>query len=221
LENRICGGDYVDREILYNCLSRIGKLVESPEKLKILDAVCQAERSVESISDVTGIPFRSVSHHLQKLTDYGFLQRTKQGRRVLYSVSSPDVAVFLERMKRLAEVLYLELPFSLRSLSEFRMESVHQSGLKEYCLVDLRPREEYLHGHLPEAVNIPYTQFEGRINELPGDTPVLAYCRDKYCDLADKAVEMLRNRGREAWRLEDSVTSRLLEEQQQETKGLR
>ncbi len=71
----------MEREVLYDCLSRIGKLVESPEKLKIIDAICQAERS-------GGINFRgnrdslqSVSHHLQKLTDYGFLRRSKRGRR--------------------------------------------------------------------------------------------------------------------------------------------
>ena len=209
----------MEREILYDCLSRIGKLVESPEKLKIIDALCQAERSVESISEATGIPFKSVSHHLQKLTDYGFLRRTKRGRRVYYSVSSQAVTVFLERMKRLAEKLYLELPHSLSSLDEYRIENISQAGVKEYCLVDLRPEEEYNHMHLPEAVNIPYSQFENRMEELPGDVTVLAYCRDKYCDLADKAVELLRKRGREAWRLEDSVTSRLLERNHQETKG--
>jgi rhodanese-related sulfurtransferase len=211
----------MDREILYGCLSRIGKLVESPEKLKILDAVCQAQRSVESISDITGIPFRSVSHHLQKLADYGFLKRIKLGRRVLYSVASPDVTVFLERMKRLAEMLYLEIPHSLGPLGEYRIARVEQAGADEYCVVDLRPEEEYRHGHLPDALNIPYAQFGDRIGELPPDITVLAYCRDKYCDLADKAVQLLRDRGRTAWRLEDSVTSRLLDKrtQEQETKG--
>ena len=199
------------REILYDCLSRIGKLVESPERLKILDALCQAERPVESVSEVTGIPFRSVSHHLQKLADYGFLKRRKLGRQVLYSVACDEVAVFLERMKRLAEELYAEIPHSLRPLEGYRIRRIEQAEVKEYCLVDLRPEEEYLHGHIPGALNIPYPQFEDRMDELPGEAAVLAYCRDRYCDLADDVVERLRKMGRNAWRLEDSVTTRLLE----------
>lgn len=199
------------REALYDCLSRIGKLVESPERLKIIDALCQAERPVESISEATGIPFRSVSHHLQKLTDYGFLKRRKQGRQVLYSVASNEVAVFLERMKRLAEELYAEIPHALGPLEGNRIGSIEEAGLKEYCLVDLRPEEEYIHGHIPGALNIPYDQFDNRMEELPEETAVLAYCRDRYCDLADKVVEKLKGMGRNAWRLEDSVTSRMLD----------
>ncbi len=99
-------------------------------------------------------------------------------------------------MKRLAEKLYLELPHSLNSLEKYRIENISQVGVKEYCLVDLRPEEEYNHRHLPEAVNIPFPQFENRMEELPGEVTVLAYCRDKYCDLADRAVQLLEGKGK-------------------------
>lgn len=34
-------------------------------------------------------------------------------------------------------------------------------------LIDVRPREEYLSGHIPGAISIPLKELETRLNELP------------------------------------------------------
>lgn len=208
----------MDRTDLYQCLSRIGKLVESPERLRILDCLCQTERSVESISEVTGLPYKTVSHHLQKLTTNGFTSRRKDGRNVLYSVSGLEVAAFMRSMLKLSENLYPEIPLSLAALRPNRLERIEDLPESDPLIVDLRPEEEFDEAHIPGALNIPYDQLEDRKDELPMNSPVLAYCRDEYCELADSAVLLLRKTGRLAWRLEDSVLARLTEGRQIERK---
>jgi NADPH-dependent 2,4-dienoyl-CoA reductase/sulfur reductase-like enzyme/rhodanese-related sulfurtransferase len=44
-------------------------------------------------------------------------------------------------------------------------------------LLDLRTAEEYAHGHIPGAVNIPVDDLRSRLSELPRDRPIAAYCQ--------------------------------------------
>ena len=78
-------------------------------------------------------------------------------------------------------------------------------------LVDVRPREEFEHGHLPGAVPIPLEELERRLDELPRDRRIVAYCRGEYCLFADEAVELLRSRGFEAVRLDGGWLEWLVE----------
>lgn len=45
-------------------------------------------------------------------------------------------------------------------------------------ILDVRTPEEYAHGHVPGAVNIPFDKIDGRINELLAskDKDVVLYC---------------------------------------------
>jgi rhodanese-related sulfurtransferase len=70
-------------------------------------------------------------------------------------------------------------------------------------LIDVRPEDEFAHGHLPGALNIPLGQLELRLAELPPDREVVAYCRGPWCVLSFEAVALLRRRGHLARRLED------------------
>ncbi len=44
-------------------------------------------------------------------------------------------------------------------------------------IVDVREPGEYAAGHLKTAVNIPLSQFRGRLSEIPKDVPVYLHCR--------------------------------------------
>jgi ArsR family transcriptional regulator len=70
-------------------------------------------------------------------------------------------------------------------------------------LIDVRPEDEFAHGHLPGALNIPLGRLELRLAELPPDREVVAYCRGPWCVLSFEAVALLRRRGHLARRLED------------------
>lgn len=47
----------------------------------------------------------------------------------------------------------------------------------DYALIDVREVEEYEDGHLPNAVNIPLSEFQARFSEVPKDKPVVMVCR--------------------------------------------
>ena len=72
-------------------------------------------------------------------------------------------------------------------------------------VLDVRPAAEYAAGHLPGAVSIPVGELRRRLAELPADREVVAYCRGPYCAFAHEAVELLRDEGFAARRLEDGL----------------
>ncbi|MFG1947334.1 rhodanese-like domain-containing protein [Nonomuraea sp. NPDC048826] len=44
-------------------------------------------------------------------------------------------------------------------------------------LLDVREHDEWVAGHAPEAVHIPMTQIQARVDEVPSDHPVYVVCR--------------------------------------------
>ena len=46
-----------------------------------------------------------------------------------------------------------------------------------HLLIDVRTPEEFASGHIEGAVNIPVEEMAGRLDEIPGDTPIVVYCR--------------------------------------------
>ena len=72
-------------------------------------------------------------------------------------------------------------------------------------MIDVRPESEYRAGHIPGAISIPVAELKARLKELPKQREIVAYCRGPYCVMAIDAVELLRNKGFKAQRLEDGV----------------
>jgi rhodanese-related sulfurtransferase len=72
-------------------------------------------------------------------------------------------------------------------------------------LLDVRPAGEYEQAHLEGAVSIPIDEIEQRADELPEDAEILVYCRGPFCTYSDQAVDVLREAGLEARRLEPGL----------------
>jgi len=198
-------------------MSEVGKALDSPERLRILDSLSQAARSVEDLSMVLELPVRTVSHHLQKLKASGFVSFEKQGRHSIYSVSCEGVIRFLSNLKNLSVELLPDMKLHMKELEGTRavyrcpdnknIDDMITSG--EITLIDVRNREEYTSRHLPGAVSAPIDEIDSFISGFDGRGIVLAYCSDIFCVLADKAVTEIRKAGYTAFRLEDSVTERI------------
>jgi rhodanese-related sulfurtransferase len=75
----------------------------------------------------------------------------------------------------------------------------------DVILLDVRPAVEYETAHLPGAVSIPWNEVAHRLDELPGDKTIVAYCRGPYCVYADEALSRLAAIGRAVARLEEGV----------------
>ena len=71
----------------------------------------------------------------------------------------------------------------------------------QVILLDLHDQDEYRAGHLPHARHIGLKDLAMRVDELPGDRPILAYCRGPYCISALKGITLLRELGIPAQRL--------------------
>lgn len=62
-------------------------------------------------------------------------------------------------------------------------------------VLDVRTPEEYAGGHVPGAINVPYTELPARISELPGaaDKDVVLYCNTGV--RAERAAARLKKVG--------------------------
>jgi rhodanese-related sulfurtransferase len=75
----------------------------------------------------------------------------------------------------------------------------------EVVALDVRPQVEFASGHIPGAVSIPFDELEARLDELPRDREVIAYCRGPYCLMAREAVRLMEAHGIRAQALEEGI----------------
>jgi len=199
--------------LLYEQLARIGKAVASPSRVELLDLLCQGERSVDALARATGMSVTNTSQHLQALRSARLVETRREGTRVYYRLAGDEVCRFLSSLRvlaraRLAEVEqvvrdYLEEPGELEPLT--RSELLERAQQGDVLVLDVRPAEEYAAGHIPGAVSIPLGELEQRLERLPREAEIVAYCRGPFCLLASEAVELLRASGFRARRLEDGL----------------
>ena len=198
------------KDALYAQFARIGAALASERRLELLDLLAQAPRHVEALAAETAMSVANTSQHLQALKNARLVEARRAGARVEYRLADDSVARMWLALRevgeaRLSEVREISRDFGL---DESRGEMVHReqleglSGEGSILLLDVRPRHEQEHGHIPGAVLIPHDELESRLDELPRDRRIVAYCRGEYCLFADAAVELLRRRGFDAVRLD-------------------
>ena len=201
------------KDAIYEQFARIGKAVSSPKRLELIDLICQSEKTVETLSKETGLTMANTSQHLQTLKTARLIKAEKEGLYVKYRLADENVCEFFRSMRLLAENRLAEVDMIKRRFLEGKqgMEPVNREDLLkrvvagDVTVLDVRPVEEYAAGHIPGALSVPLEQLKEILAELPADQEIVAYCRGPYCVLAVKAVEVLRDKGFIAIRLEESV----------------
>lgn len=196
---------------MFEQFARIGKALASAKRLEILEFLAQAERSVEVLSRMAGLSVANTSQHLQQLRQAGLVEARKDGVYVFYCLAGDGIVRLLSALRavgqnRLAEVdklvkLYFDSKDNLEPVPARELMQRARKGL--VTVLDVRPAEEYAVGHIPGAINVPVGDLRMRLNEIPRDREIVAYCRGPYCLLAFEAVAELRKKGRNARRLED------------------
>ena len=78
-------------ERLFEVVSGYFGLLAEPTRLKILNAICEGERSVTDIVERVGSSQTNVSRHLNLMYGRGVLKRRREGATVFYSVSDPNI----------------------------------------------------------------------------------------------------------------------------------
>jgi rhodanese-related sulfurtransferase len=201
------------KDAIYEQFARLGKAVASPKRLELLDLLCQCPRSVDALAQQAGISVANASQHLQVLRAARLVDAEKKGLYVEYRLADDEVGRFFVALRGLAESRLAEVERVSREYHASRagMEAVASDELLrrvnngEVTVLDVRPVEEYRAGHLPGAISIPIDELRTRLLELAPDREVVAYCRGPYCVMAVEAVELLREQGITAHRMELGV----------------
>ncbi len=203
------------KDITFQQLSNIAAAFASPKRLEILDLLSQGEKDVDSLTKETSMNFANTSRHLQILKNAKIVQTRKEGIRVIYFLASDEVIKYWKSLQTLAEQSAAELREAVKSFLEERsiFEPISmkelQSKIKksDVTVIDVRPKEEYLKGHLPGAVSVPMSELKSKIKSLPAGKEIIAYCRGKYCVMAPEAAKILTGKGFKTTILQDDVNS--------------
>lgn len=72
-----------------------------------------------------------------------------------------------------------------------RLKHILQHHLKDYNLIDLRKYEDYVKGHIPYSVHIPFEQLEEQLVKFSKDKINILYSYSPLCQLSQKAAYIL------------------------------
>ncbi len=197
------------KDALFDQFARIGKAVANPHRLELLDLLAQGERRVEDLAREANPPVANAPPHLQALRRARLVEARRQGTAIYYRLADQRVLRLWQAIRELGEARLAEVEQLTRAYLHDRsqLEAVDAATLWQrladegVIVLDVRPVEEYRAGHIPGARSIPVTELAARLNELPPDRDIVAYCRGPYCVFADEAVALLRDRGYRAARL--------------------
>jgi rhodanese-related sulfurtransferase len=201
------------KDEVYEQIARISKAAAAPKRLELLDLLSQGPRTVEVLAGLAAITVGNASQHLKILRAARLVDAQKQGLYVEYRLADAEVANFFVALRTLAQSRLAEVERITREYLERRnaLEAVEGEELVRrvrsgaVTVIDVRPVEEYRAGHIPGARSIPMTELAARLQEVPKDREVVAYCRGPYCVMAVEAVDLLRRQGFAAHRMEQGV----------------
>ncbi|WP_341257750.1 MULTISPECIES: ArsR/SmtB family transcription factor [Gordonia] len=200
---------------IYSQLSRIGKALSNPLRLRLLDRLETGEHTVEELAEATGLPVKNTSAQLQQLRAAQLVQSRREGVHIHYRIADSATSAFLGAFADYAAGSLAELRDELADLYRRRppMESVDVAELDrrlredDVVLVDVRSADDYARGHVEGAVSIPVADLDRRIAELPESADVVAYCSGPYCLASADAVAVLVGLGRSAKRVDGGITA--------------
>jgi len=196
---------------LYEQFARIGKALANPHRLELLDVLAQCEYTVEALAQETSTSVANTSQHLQILRAAHLVEVRREGVSMYYRLADDSVFILWQAMRTVGEAQLAEID---RVVDTFLHDRQHLQPItapellsrlndEQVIVLDVRPAEEYIAGHLPRARSMPVAELEVRLSELPADKEFVAYCRGPYCVFADEAVALLQQHGYIASRLQE------------------
>jgi DNA-binding transcriptional ArsR family regulator/rhodanese-related sulfurtransferase len=197
---------------VYDGVARVAQALASGTRLKMLELLAQRERAVQDLSESAALNLTTASAHLQVLREAGLVASRRAGRQIFYRLAGEDVTALMVELAEVAERrrpsvradLAAALPLEgIRLMSRAELLAASKNG--DVVVLDVRPADEFAAGHLDGAVSIPLAEIADRLNEIPPDAEVVAYCRGRYCVLSHEAVRLLLAKGISARLAEDGV----------------
>ncbi|WP_019557751.1 ArsR/SmtB family transcription factor [Thiomicrorhabdus arctica] len=200
---------------LFEQLAQIGKSLGHANRLLILDVLAQGSCQVEVLSFKLGLSVANVSKHLQHLKQAGLVVNEVQGTQRIYQLSDEAIVPLIQILRQIAENQMAEVANLLNQkllprapLMPFNPKELKQAVQeKKVTLLDVRPSDEYLAGHIDGAINLPIESLDHPTTQalafaqLSQQKPIVVYCRGPYCLWSYEAVEKLQANGHMASRM--------------------
>ncbi|MFL5619401.1 MAG: ArsR/SmtB family transcription factor [Gemmatimonadaceae bacterium] len=201
------------KDDLYAHFARIGHALASPKRLELLDLLAQGERTVEAIAEEIAVPVKNTSAHLRVLRQANLVATRREGTFVYYRLADDEAVRLLRSLEAVAHRgladardaarAYLGSADDVEPVSLPELRRLVQS--RAVTVLDVRPPEEFVAGHIPGARSVPIADLKRRMRELPRGREVVAYCRGPFCVFANDAVALLRKKGYRARRAEQGL----------------
>jgi rhodanese-related sulfurtransferase len=201
------------RQALNDQFARVAKALAHPGRLELVELLTDGEHPVDDLISATGMARSTTSAHLQVLRRARLVETRRSGTQIFYRSAGADVTDLLDTLRRVAAAQLAEVDQITRDYFDARdgLEPVDRADLLarvdagEVVVIDVRTAPEYEAGHIPGTMSVPLDELPDRIDELPADREIVAYCRGSYCVLSAEAVALLRNNGRSARRLDGGL----------------
>jgi rhodanese-related sulfurtransferase/DNA-binding MarR family transcriptional regulator len=198
------------KDPLYTEFARVAKAVASPRRLELIDLLAQGERRVDDLAREADLTVANTSQHLQALRQGGLVESRREGTAIYYRLADERVFRLWQVIREVGEARLAEIDRLTQTWLRDRaqLEAIDALTLARrledgnVILLDVRPEAEYRSRHIAGARSIPITELANRLEEIPHDREIVAYCRGPYCVFSDEAVAMLREHGYRARRLD-------------------
>lgn len=200
------------RPALYEHLAQVGKALGNGKRLELIELLVQSPRGVVELAEAARLNVTTTSAHLQTLKRVGLVAAHRTGTAIRYSISGNDVAGLYGQLLDVAAAYSADVNAAARRYlgpddTEHigREELLRRVNAGEAMVLDVRPALEFEAGHIPGAKSIPLGELVERLDELPADLEIVAYCRGAYCNFSHDAVRLLNSHGRRGIRLADGI----------------
>lgn len=198
---------------IYTQFARIGKAFANPVRLELMDLLAQTERSVEELANLSSQSIANTSRHLQILQGAQMVRSRKDRKFVFYKLANICVWELWHTMQKLGELQLSEITQARERFfdQKYALTEINRADLLKrihsgkVMVLDVRPSEEFLAGHIKGAISLPLKELRVKLQDLPMGVEIIAYCRGPYCVLSNEAVLILNANGFSASRLPDGI----------------
>lgn len=199
------------KDELYEQFARTNKALANPRRLELIDLLAQGERTVEDLAREANLSVANASQHLQALRAAQLVAVRREGLYAYYRLADENVFRAWQALRELgkARLSKLQSVVTRQLAHRDELEPVSAGELldrldkREVVLLDVRPELEYRAGHIAGALSAPVETLKTYLRRLSKRKEIIAYCRGPYCVFSDEAVELLREHGFKARRLEE------------------
>lgn len=190
-------------------MSEIAGTLGNESRLILVLLIAGDEKSVETLSELSGIPVASTSQQLQVLKKAGMVVTRREGKRILYRLQNGPIRELIDALERFAVFRGLGAHPPQADAGEGITPAELSRKLKtgKAALIDVRSREEFRKEHIAGALSVPFEDIKKQTGKLPRGRELILYCRGPYCLLSVHAVALLKARGIPATRLTSGLSA--------------